>query len=80
MVVYHKVTNDSNATLKYLVTKRWATEGNTIFSGISTYHDNGPTYKIDFDSNSGGSTIVSSSVDTEIIWIGWIDKWCRNCF
>jgi hypothetical protein len=72
--------NDSNATLKYLVTKRWATEGNTIFSGISTYHDNGPTYKIDFDSNSGGSTIVSSSVDTELFGLGGLTSGAETAF
>ncbi len=72
--------NDSNATLKYLVTKRWATEGNTIFSGLSVYHDNGPTYKIDFDSNSGGSTIVSSSVDTELFGLGGLTNGAETTF
>ena len=60
----------SNATLNYLVTKGWTSVGATIFSGISVYHDNGPTYKIDFDSNSGGSTIVSSSADSELFGLG----------
>ena len=59
-----------NATLNYLVTKGWTSVGATIFSGISVYHDNGPTYKIDFDSNSGGSTIVSSSADSELFGLG----------
>ena len=56
--------------MKYLVTKQWVAEGGTIFSGISSYHDNGGTYFIDFDSNSGGSTSVSSSVDTELFGLG----------
>ena len=62
--------DSTNATMKYLVTKQWVAAGTTIFSGISVYHDNGPDYYIDFDSNSGGSTIVSSSVDTELIGLG----------
>ena len=60
----------SNATLNYLNTKGFADVGSTIFSGISVYHDNGRTHFIDFDSNSGGSTIVSSSADTELFGIG----------
>jgi hypothetical protein len=60
----------SNATLNYLNTKGFADVGSTIFSGISVYHDNGRTHFIDFDSNSGGSTIVSSSADSELFGIG----------
>ena len=62
--------DDSNATLKYLVTKQWVSEGTQIFQGITQYHDNGGTYFIDFDSNSGGSTTVSSSADTELFGLG----------
>ena len=62
--------NDSNATMKYLYTKDWVNDGGTIFSGITSYHDNGSTYYIDFDSNSGASTIISSSVDTELFGLG----------
>jgi len=59
-----------NDTLTYLNTKGFADVGSTIFSGISVYHDNGSTYFIDFDSNSGGSTNVSSSADTELFGLG----------
>ena len=62
--------DSTNATMRYLVTKNWVAEGGTIFSGISTYHDNGPTYYIDFDSNSGGSSTVSSSADSELFGLG----------
>ena len=62
--------NDSNATMLYLYTKDWVNDGGTIFSGITSYHDNGSTYYIDFDSNSGASTIISSSVDTELFGLG----------
>ena len=62
--------DSTNATMRYLVTKNWVAEGGTIFSGISTYHDNGPTYYVDFDSNSGGSSAVSSSADSELFGLG----------
>jgi len=63
-------TGLSNATLDYLVHKGWTSVGATVFSGISVYHDNGPTYFIDFDSNSGGSTSVQSSADSELFSLG----------
>ena len=62
--------DSSNATMKYLVTKNWVLDGGTIFSGISTYHDNGNSYYVDFDSNSGGSSGVSSSADSELFGLG----------
>ena len=62
--------DSSNVTMKYLVTKKWVADGATIFSGISAYHDNGPTYYIDFDSNSGGSSDISSSADSELFGLG----------
>ena len=62
--------DSTNATMRYLVTKNWVAEGGTIFSGISTYHDNGPTYYVDFDSNSGGSSAVSASADSELFGLG----------
>jgi hypothetical protein len=63
-------TSLSNATINYLVHKDWVSAGTTIFSGISVYHDNGNTYSVDFDSNSGGSTSVRSSADTELFGLG----------
>jgi hypothetical protein len=63
-------TSLSNATLNYLVLKGWTSVGATIFSGISAYHDNGGTYYIDFDSNSGGSTSINSSADSELFGLG----------
>ena len=60
----------SNATLNYLNGKGFADVGETIFNGISVYHDNGNTYSVDFDSNSGGSTSIRSSADTELFGLG----------
>ncbi len=62
--------NDSNATMLYLYTKDWVNDGEQIFSGITQRYQNGSTYYIDFDSNSGASTIISSSVDTELFGLG----------
>ena len=72
--------DSTNATMKYLYTKDFVNEGGTIFSGISSYHDNGGTYFIDLDSNSGGSTTVSSSVDTELFGMGGLSSGGANAF
>ena len=63
-------TGLSNTTLNYLVHKDWTGVGEKIFDSIDVYHDDGPTYYIDFDSNSGGSTSVRSSADTELFGLG----------
>ena len=60
----------SNATLNYLNFKDLWKVGGTAFSGITTYYQNGPSHYIDFDSNSGGSSIVSSSGDSELFGLG----------
>ena len=56
--------------LNYLNGKGFADVGSTLFSGISSYGSNGRTHYIDFDSNSGGSSIVSSSADDELLGLG----------
>jgi hypothetical protein len=61
-------TSISNTTLNYLVHKGWTGPGRKVFDSISIYNDD--TYFIDFDSNSGGSTTVRSSVDTELFGLG----------
>ena len=60
----------SNDTLTYLNGKGFADVGGTIFSGISVYHDNGATYAVDFDSNRGGSSNISSSATSELFGLG----------
>ena len=70
----------SNDTLDYLVTKGFGSVGSTLFNGISVYHDNGRTYSVDFDSNSGGSTNISSSVDTELFGLGRLTSGNANEF
>ena len=62
--------DSTNATMLYLYTKDWVETGEEIFSGITSYHDNGGSYYIDFDSNSSGTKTVSSSVDSELFGTG----------
>ena len=70
----------SNATINYLVHKGWTGQGRKIFDGISVYHDNGGTYKIDFDSNSGGSTSVQSSADSELFTFGTLTSGAATAY
>ena len=67
-------TSIDNATLTYLGTKGFANAGQRIFEGLIVYHDNATTYKIDMDSNSGGSTTVRSSTDTQLFGLGLLDS------
>tara|TARA_R110000851_G_scaffold8926_1_gene33914 strand:+ start:19 stop:2262 length:2244 start_codon:yes stop_codon:yes gene_type:complete len=70
----------SNDTIDYLVHRGWSGQGRTIFSGISVYHDNGGTYKIDFDSNSGGSTTIQSSADAELFSFGTLTSGAATAY
>ena len=63
-------TGANKITLNYLANKNWVVSGSTIFNGLSVYHDNFTTYKIDFDSNSTGTSTVSSSADSELFGLG----------
>ena len=72
--------DSTNATLKYLVTKQWVADGTTVFSGIDVYHDNGPTYYVDFDSNSTGTGTVSSSADSELFGLGGLTSGAATRF
>ena len=67
-------TGASKTTLNYLANKRWVISGSTIFNGLSVYHDNFTTYKIDFDSNSTGTSTVSSSADSELFGLGGLSN------
>ena len=58
----------SNATMNYLVHKGWSGIGQKVFDGITIY--NGKSYYVDFDSNSGGSTSIQSSADSELFGLG----------
>lgn len=66
--------NSTNTTITYLEGKGFASDGSTIFSGVSGIDVNniqtntGFNYK--FNSNPAGSTTVSSSNDPELFGIG----------
>ena len=70
----------SNATINYLNTKDWWKTGETCFTGLTVRYQNGSTYYVDFDSNSGGSTTVSSSVDTELFGLGGLSSGAAVAF
>ena len=70
----------SNATINYLNTKDWWKTGGTCFSGITVYYQNGATHYLDFDSNSGGSTSVRSSADTELFGLGGLSSGAAVAF
>ena len=72
--------DDSNATLKYLVTKNWVGTGTKIFSGITVYHDNGPSYSVDFDTVAGGTTTISSSADAQLFGLGGLTSGAATRF
>jgi hypothetical protein len=70
----------SNATIDYLNFKDWWKTGGTCFSGITVYYQNGATHYLDFDSNSGGSTTVRSSADTELFGVGGLTSGAETAF
>ncbi len=70
----------SNATIDYLNFKDWWKTGGTCFSGLTVYYQNGPTHYLDFDSNSGGSTSVNSSADTELFGLGGLTSGGATAF
>jgi hypothetical protein len=70
----------SNTTINYLNFKDWWKTGGTCFSGVTVYHDNGPNYYIDFDSNRAGSSNVSSSTATELFGLGGLSSGAANDF
>ena len=65
--------SSTNDTINYLNSKGFATAGQTIFSGISPIA-NESTYNRAYSSVAGGSTIVSSSVDSQLFGLGAINS------
>jgi len=70
----------SNATINYLNLKDWWRTGGVCFTGLTVYYQNGPTHYLDFDSNSGGSTTVRSSADTELFGVGGLTSGAATAF
>ena len=65
--------SSTNDTINYLQSKGFATAGQTIFSGISPIA-NETTYNRAYNSVAGGSTTVSSSVDSQLFGLGAINS------
>ena len=60
----------TNATLAYLQTQGFATPGQTVFQGQGTIYNG--AYTNTYSSTFGGTTTVSSSVDTQLFGLGTI--------
>jgi hypothetical protein len=71
--------NSTNTTITYLNSKGFATPGSTIFSGISPIYTNSSYYET-YTSVAGGSTIVSSSVDTQLFGLGLLSSGVPTSF
>jgi hypothetical protein len=61
-------TDSTNVTLKYLENKGFATTGVPVFNGLTVYNNSGYAYT--YTSVAGGTTSVSSSVDTQLFGLG----------
>ena len=59
----------SNATITYLQGKGFATTGSTIFSGIATIYT-ATNYGYTYTSVASGSTVATSSADTQLFGLG----------
>ena len=71
--------NSTNTTITYLQEKGFATTGSTIFSGISPIYTQ-TNYGHTFTSVSSGTTIVSSSVDTQLFGLGTLSSGTPTSF
>ena len=65
--------NSTNTTITYLQGKGFATTGSTIFSGITPIYTQ-TNYGHTFTSVSSGTTIVSSSVDSQLFGLGTLSS------
>ena len=69
----------TNTTIGYLQGKGFATAGSTIFNGITPIYTDS-TYGHTYTSVVGGSTIVSSSVDTQLFGLGLLSSGVPTSF
>jgi hypothetical protein len=65
--------NSTNTTITYLQGKGFATTGSTIFSGVTPIYTQ-TNYGHTFTSVSSGTTIVSSSVDSQLFGLGTLSS------
>ena len=69
----------TNTTISYLQGKGFATAGSTIFNGITPIYTDS-TYGHTYTSVAGGSTNVSSSVDTQLFGLGLLNSGTPTSF
>jgi hypothetical protein len=62
-------SGSTNTTVTYLQSRGFANSGSTIFSGVTPIYTAG-NYGYTYTSVASGSTIVSSSVDTQLFGLG----------
>lgn len=67
--------SSTNSDIIYLSSKGWAQTGSSIFNGLTIY--NNSNYYIRYNSVAGGSTAVSSSVDSELFGLGALDEYVK---
>ena len=58
----------TNSDIVYLTSKSFTATGSTLYPGKTVYYQS--TYGITYSSTAGGSTIVSSSADSELFGLG----------
>jgi hypothetical protein len=71
--------SSTNTTITYLQGKGFATTGSTIFSGVGTINTNS-AYGYTYTSVAAGSTIVSSSVDSQLFGLGLLSSGAPTSF
>jgi hypothetical protein len=71
--------SSTNTTITYLQGKGFATAGSTIFSGISPIYTQ-TNFGHTFTSVSSGTTIVSSSVDSQLFGLGTLSSGTPTSF
>jgi hypothetical protein len=71
--------SSTNTTITYLNSKGFATPGSTIFNGITPIYTN-PSYYETYTSVAAGSTIVSSSVDSQLFGLGLLSSGVPTSF
>jgi hypothetical protein len=71
--------SSTNTTITYLQGKGFATTGSTIFNGITPIYTNS-AYGYSYTSVAAGSTIVSSSVDTQLFGLGLLSSGVPSSF
>jgi hypothetical protein len=63
---------NGNSVITYLAGKGFANSGQSLFEGVTSTFETNANYLIRYDSVAGGTTTVSSSIDSELFNLGII--------